>query len=353
MSDRPGPETILHVNNLKVHFPIFQGVFRRKVGVVKAVDGVTFSVRKGEIFSLVGESGCGKTSTGRGILQLAKITAGEVIFQGVDLTSLSAQKMHPYRRQMQMVFQDPYASLNPRLTVESIVAEPLEVHRLASGKELSERVSHLLEVVGLDPQFRTRYPHEFSGGQRQRIGIARALASEPSFLVCDEPISALDVSIQAQIVNLLKDLQEQFGLAYLFIAHDLSIVRYISDRVGVMYLGQIMELAAKKDLYSTPLHPYTIALLSAVPIPDPVTNALREQIVLEGDIPSPANPPKGCPFNTRCLYTADICFQERVVLRELRPKHFAACHRIDENGPGTGLPPMNTSRRPVTSESSP
>ncbi|MFV1858478.1 MAG: ABC transporter ATP-binding protein [Anaerolineales bacterium] len=352
MSDRPGSETILYVNDLKIHFPIFRGLFRRMVGVVKAVDGISFDVRRGEIFSLVGESGCGKTSTGRGILQLAKVTSGKVMFQGVDLTSLSAQEMHPYRRQMQMVFQDPYASLNPRLKIESIVGEPLEVHRLAKGKELSERVSHLLEIVGLDPKFRTRYAHEFSGGQRQRIGIARALASEPSFLVCDEPISALDVSIQAQIVNLLKDLQEQFGLAYMFIAHDLSIVRYISDRVAVMYLGQIMELAAKNDLYNSPLHPYTIALLSAVPIPDPVTNALREQIVLEGDIPSPANPPRGCPFNTRCSFATDICHQERAVLRELRPKHFAACHRIDENGQGSGLPPMNTSKRIATSEHS-
>ncbi|MFQ5406795.1 MAG: ABC transporter ATP-binding protein [Anaerolineales bacterium] len=340
MAGNNGTDTILRVENLKMHFPILRGIFRRQVGTVKAVDGVSFDVRRGETLGLVGESGCGKTTTGRTILQLYQPTAGHVYFNGEDLTLLKGEALRATRRHLQMIFQDPHASLNPRQTVGSIVGEPMKVHGLTRGKELESRVAHLLQICGLDPQFMSRYPHEFSGGQRQRIGIARALAVDPALIVCDEPISALDVSIQAQIINLLEDLQEEFGLTYLFIAHDLSMVRHISDRVAVMYLGHIVELADRKAIYTNPLHPYTVALLSAVPVPDPVVEESRRRIVLTGDVPSPADPPAGCPFNTRCPLAIDICRLENPAFVEVRAGHFAACHRIDEAGAGAGLPPV-------------
>jgi oligopeptide transport system ATP-binding protein len=321
-------DVLLRVEDLKMHFPIYRGVFQRQVGAVHAVDGVSFDVKRGETLGLVGESGCGKSTTGRTILQLYKPTGGQVHFNGVNLVSLKGEEMRVMRRKMQMIFQDPYASLNPRMTVEDTVGEPLMVHNVATGKEIHDRVSHLLEVVGLNPAFASRYPHEFSGGQRQRIGVARALALQPSFIVCDEPISALDVSIQAQVVNLLEELQEQFNLTYLFIAHDLSMVRHISKRVAVMYLGVIMELADRDDLYHNPLHPYTKALLSAVPIPDPVADARRTRTILEGDVPSPVNPPSGCRFRTRCPIAEKICSESRPDFREVTPGHFVACHLV-------------------------
>lgn len=321
-------DVLLRVENLKMHFPIFRGVLRRQVGAVHAVDGVSFDVMRGETLGLVGESGCGKSTTGRTILQLYKPTDGNVIFDGVDLVSLKAEEMRKTRRKIQMIFQDPYASLNPRMTVADIVAEPMVVHSVATGKEIKERVDYLLDVVNLNPAFASRYPHEFSGGQRQRIGIARALALQPSFIVCDEPISALDVSIQAQVVNLLEDLQKQFNLTYLFIAHDLSMVRHISKRVAVMYLGVIMELADRDTLYREPLHPYTQALLSAVPIPDPVADAQRKRVLLEGDVPSPVNPPSGCRFRTRCPIAEKVCAESRPDFREVNPGHFVACHLV-------------------------
>lgn len=321
-------ETILKVEDLVMYFPIYRGVFQRQVGAVRAVDGVSFDVKRGETLGLVGESGCGKSTTGRAILQLYKPTAGSVIFDGNNLVGLKGEEMRKTRRKIQMIFQDPYASLNPRMTVSDIIGEPLIVHNAATGKEIQERVTHLLELVGLNPAFASRYPHEFSGGQRQRIGIARALALQPSFIVCDEPISALDVSIQAQVVNLLEELQEQFNLTYLFIAHDLSMVRHISKRVAVMYLGVIVELADRDDLYHNPLHPYTQALLSAVPIPDPTADAKRKRIILEGDVPSPANPPSGCRFRTRCPIADKICSESRPEFREVTPGHFVACHMV-------------------------
>jgi oligopeptide transport system ATP-binding protein len=317
--------TLLHVDDLKMHFPIYRGVFQRQVGAVRAVDGVSFDVKRGETLGLVGESGCGKSTTGRTILQLYKPTAGSVTFEGMDLVKLKGEQMRQMRRKMQMIFQDPYASLNPRMTVAQLVGEPLMVHNAATGAEINERVAHLLQIVNLNPAFASRYPHEFSGGQRQRIGIARALALQPSFIICDEPISALDVSIQAQVVNLLEELQEQFNLTYLFIAHDLSMVRHISDRVAVMYLGVIVELAARDELYAKPLHPYTQALLSAVPIPDPVADAKRKRTILQGDVPSPANPPSGCRFRTRCPIAEAVCAESRPEFREIRPGHFVAC----------------------------
>ena len=318
-------ETLLRVDDLVMHFPIYRGVFQRQVGAVRAVDGVSFEVRRGETLGLVGESGCGKSTTGRTILQLYKPTAGRVNFDGVDLVGLKGESMRKMRRKIQMIFQDPYASLNPRMTVEQLVGEPLMVHNVATGEEIKQRVAHLLELVKLNPAFAGRYPHEFSGGQRQRIGVARALALQPSFVICDEPISALDVSIQAQVVNLLEELQQQFNLTYLFIAHDLSMVKHISDRVAVMYLGVIVELAGRDELYSKPLHPYTQALLSAVPIPDPVADAKRQRTILKGDVPSPVNPPSGCRFRTRCPIAQDVCSQSRPEFREIRPGHFVAC----------------------------
>lgn len=319
-------DVLLHVDDLVMHFPIFRGVIRKQVGAVRAVDGVSFDVKRGETLGLVGESGCGKSTTGRTILQLYKPTAGKVTFDGVDMVSLKGEPLRKMRRKIQMIFQDPYASLNPRMTVGQIIGEPLMVHNAASGKEIEDRVKHLLDLVKMNPSFSNRYPHEFSGGQRQRIGVARALALQPSFIVCDEPISALDVSIQAQVVNLLEELQDQFNLTYLFIAHDLSMVRHISDRVAVMYLGVIVELASRDEIYLNPLHPYTQALLSAVPIPDPVVDAKRKRVILEGDVPSPANPPSGCRFRTRCPIAEGICAEERPAFRELKPGHFVACH---------------------------
>ncbi|MCE5209020.1 MAG: dipeptide ABC transporter ATP-binding protein [Chloroflexi bacterium] len=319
-------EVLLNVDNLVMHFPIKRGVFQRTVGFVHAVDGVSFDIRKGETLGLVGESGCGKSTTGRTILQLYKPTGGHVYFGKDDLTTLKGEELRILRRKMQMIFQDPYASLNPRMTVEEIVGEPLIVHNLAKGREIRDRVKDLLGLVGLNPAYVDRYPHEFSGGQRQRIGVARALSLNPDLIVCDEPISALDVSIQAQVVNLLEDLQEKFGLTYLFIAHDLSMVRHISDRVAVMYLGVIMELAKRRDLYEHPLHPYTQALLSAVPIPDPIVEETRQRVILTGDVPSPVNPPSGCRFRTRCPIAGQICSEQKPEFRELLPDHRVACH---------------------------
>lgn len=321
---------LLEVRDLKMYFPITRGVILQKVaGMIKAVDGVSFAIRRGETYGLVGESGCGKTTTGRSILQLYRPTAGQVFFEGQDLTKISGEALRRIRRKMQMIFQDPYASLNPRMTVGDIIGEPLEVHGLAKGKEKKERVQELLQVVGLNPYFVNRYPHEFSGGQRQRIGIARALALNPSFIVCDEPIAALDVSIRAQILNLLQELQEKYELTYLFISHDLSVVRHISDRVGVMYLGKLFEVADRDELYKNPLAPYTQALLSAVHIPDPEVEARRERIILTGDVPSPANPPKGCNFSTRCPVVMDICREAEPDLIDIGGGHEVACFRVD------------------------
>ena len=316
---------LLHVDNLVKHFPIMRGLFQKQVGAVRAVDGISFDVKRGETLGLVGESGCGKSTTGRAVLQLYRPTSGSVYFDGVDLVKLKGEELRLMRRKMQMIFQDPYASLNPRMTVGEIIREPLVVHNISTDTEGNERVKELLELVRLNPSFATRYPHEFSGGQRQRIGIARALALQPSFIVCDEPISALDVSIQAQVVNLLEELQEKFGLTYLFIAHDLSVVRHISDRVAVMYLGVVVEMTTRNELFRNPLHPYTQALLSAVPIPDPVKEATRKRTILVGDVPSPANPPSGCRFRTRCPIAESICAEKRPEFREVKPDHFVAC----------------------------
>jgi len=318
---------LLRVEHLKMYFPITQGIIlQRQVGWVKAVDDISFTVNRGETLGLVGESGCGKSTTGRAILQLYKPTDGTVNFLGKSLTTLSGGDLRRMRREMQMIFQDPYASLNPRMTVGSIIGEPLEIHNLARGREKQERVQELLRIVGLNPYFANRYPHEFSGGQRQRIGVARALAVEPEFIVADEPISALDVSIQAQIINLLEELQDKFKLTYLFIAHDLSVVRHISDRVAVMYLGKIVELGDRIDLYERPLHPYSQALLSAVPIPDPAVETKRKRIILTGDVPSPVNPPSGCRFHTRCWKAQQICSEVDPEFIEHAPRHWAACH---------------------------
>jgi len=327
----PENEILLEVKGLKMWFPITQGIiFQRHIGDTKAVDGLNFFIRRGETLGLVGESGCGKTTTGRAILQLYRPTAGEVYFQGQDLCKLKGEPLRHMRRKMQMIFQDPYASLNPRMTVGDIVGEPLEVHNILKGKELRSRVMELLEVVGLNRYFVNRYPHEFSGGQRQRIGVARALAVNPDFIVCDEPISALDVSIQAQIINLLEELQDQFGLTYLFIAHDLSVVKHISNRVAVMYLGKLVELTTRAQLYENPLHPYTQALLSAVPIPDPVAEEKRRRTILVGDVPSPANPPKGCNFHTRCqVKIAGLCDVTEPEFKDVGHEHWVACHRVE------------------------
>ena len=328
-------DIILEVKNLKMYFPVGSGFLSRKpVGYVKAVDGVNFTVKRGETLGLVGESGCGKTTTGRCILQLYKPTAGQVIFDGQDLTSMNTKTMRGMRREMQVIFQDPYSSLNPRMTAGNIIGEPLIVHGLVANKtEYRDKVADLLTNVGLNPYMADRFPHEFSGGQRQRIGVARALSVSPKFIVADEPVSALDVSIQAQIINLLEDLQEQFNLTYLFIAHDLSVVRHISDRVGVMYLGHLVEMAERNEIYRNPIHPYTKALLSAVPIPDPVLDAQRERVLLTGEVPSPLNPPSGCVFHPRCPVANDTCSQILPDLREVETDHYSAC--ILSTGYGT------------------
>lgn len=324
----PNGDVLLEVKDLKMHFPITRGViFQHRVGEVKAVDGISFHINRGETLGLVGESGCGKTTTGRCVLRLYNPTAGEVIFEGTDICKLSNRQLRPLRRKMQIIFQDPYGSLNPRMTAGAIVEEPIIVHKLAPGKkERKERVAELFQVVGLNPYMADRYPHEFSGGQRQRIGIARALAGEPSFIVADEPVSALDVSIQAQIINLLEELQDNFNLTFLFIAHDLAVVRHMSNRVVVMYLGKIAEVATREELYKNPLHPYTKALLSAVPVPDPLVEAKRERIILTGDVPSPANPPSGCSFHPRCPYAMPICQEVIPQPKEMGKGHVVACH---------------------------
>ncbi|WP_316571499.1 dipeptide ABC transporter ATP-binding protein [Neobacillus sp. YIM B06451] len=314
---------LVEVSNLKKYFPKKKGLFGKNTTYVKAVDDISFSIKKGETLGLVGESGCGKSTTGRMIMKLLEATEGKILFEGKDITHLTDDEIRSMRKDFQMVFQDPYASLNPRLKVGEIIEEPLLVHGYPKDK-LRERVQYLLEVVGLSAYHADRYPHEFSGGQRQRIGIARALAINPKLIVADEPVSALDVSIQSQILNLLKDLQEEFGLTYLFIAHDLSVVEHISDRVGVMYLGKIVELTDKETLYRNPLHPYTKALMSAVPIPDP--SIKRERILLKGDIPSPSNPPAGCTFHTRCPFAVEQCKVDVPALRELEDGHFVSCH---------------------------
>ena len=319
-------KVLVRVEGLSKHFPVMKGIFRRQVGSIKAVDGLDFEVYARETLGLVGESGCGKSTTGRVILKLYPATEGRIEFKGQDVAKLKGKALRALRLQMQMVFQDPQDSLNPRMTVGSIIAEPLEEHRVAKGKEKRERVESLLKAVGLNPRFTNRYPHEFSGGQRQRIGIARALALNPEFIVCDEPIAALDVSIQAQVVNLLEDLQAELGLTYLFISHDLSMIRHIADRVAVMYLGKIVELAMSDDLYRDPLHPYTKALLSAVPTHNPELEEKRERIILSGDVPSPANPPSGCRFRTRCPIAKPECSEREPEWRELRPGHRVACH---------------------------
>lgn len=317
-------EDLLIVKNLKKYYPITGGVFGKEVGVVKAVDDVSFTVKRGETLGLVGESGCGKSTTGRSLLRLIEPTDGEVIFDGTNVTALKSEEMRKMRRDMQIVFQDPFASLNPRHNVEKILEEPLIVHGIGDARERKRRVIEMLEVVGLSSYHAQRYPHQFSGGQRQRIGIARALMLNPKLIVADEPVSALDVSIQSQVLNLMQDLQQNLGLTYLFIAHDLSVVRHISDRVGVMYLGRIVELTTSEQLYKEPLHPYTKALLSAVPTPDP--DAKRERIILQGDLPSPANPPNGCTFHTRCPYVTDECRSVRPEFRDVGKGHFVACH---------------------------
>ena len=322
-------EVLLRVENLVKHFPIMRGaIVPRQVGAVRAVDGISFDVYRGETLGLVGESGCGKSTTGRAILQLHRPTSGSVYFENSNLVTMKGEDLRKMRRKMQMIFQDPYASLNPRMTVGEIIGEPLLVHYLATKKEAEQRVEELLKLVGLNPSYANRYPHEFSGGQRQRVGVARALSLQPSLIVCDEPISALDVSIQAQVVNLLEDLQEQFNLTYLFIAHDLSMVRHISSRLAVMYLGVIVELTDRDELYRNPLHPYAQALLSAVPIPDPLVEEKRQRILLKGEIPSPINPPSGCRFRTRCPLAEKICAEVQPEFRQVAPGHFVACHLV-------------------------
>ncbi len=331
-----GGPALLQVDDLKVHFPIREGlIFERHVGDIRAVDGISFSMARGETLGLVGESGCGKSTTGRAIIRLYQPTAGRVVFDGVDTTKLDKNGLKGMRRRMQMIFQDPYASLDPRMTAGGIVAEPLDIHGVGAKRDRTERVRELLSTVGLNPDYAERYPHEFSGGQRQRIGVARALALEPDLIIADEPISALDVSIQAQIINLLERLQGRLGVAYLFIAHDLSVVRHISDRIAVMYLGRIVETASSRELNGAPLHPYTVALLSAIPIPDPLVEARRRRIILKGDVPSPANPPSGCRFHTRCwlrerLGNPEICSAEDPPTRELSAGHQVACHFAEQ-----------------------
>ncbi len=330
MSDK---KIILEVKNLKKYFPVLGGVFSRPVAWVKAVDDVSFHIYEGETFSLVGESGSGKTTTGKTILKLHEPTAGHIIFEGTDISDYNASQMRPLRRDMQIIFQDPYGSLNPRLPVGEIIREPLVVHKIGTKKEQEERVIEIMKLVGLRPEYLHRYPHEFSGGQRQRIGIARAVVLNPKFIVADEPVSALDASIQAQVLNLLLELQQKLALTYLFIAHNLAVVRHVSDRVGVMYLGHLMEVADTKELFDRPLHPYTQALLSAIPIPDP--DVKKERIILQGDIPSPINPPSGCPFRTRCMYAKPICAEKTPPLIDIGDGHYVACHFVEKGGKTT------------------
>ncbi|NLO81947.1 MAG: dipeptide ABC transporter ATP-binding protein [Clostridiales bacterium] len=322
-------DVLVEVKDLKKYFPVRGGLIKEKRQVLKAVDGVSFDIYRGETLGLVGESGCGKTTVGRTILKLYPPTDGRIIFDGDDITELNDRQMRSYRKRMQIIFQDPYASLNPRMTVGDIIAESIDIHKIAYGEERKAMIYDLLSKVGLSREHANRYPHEFSGGQRQRIGIARALAVNPDFIVCDEPISALDVSIQAQVVNLLEDLQDEMNLTYLFIAHDLSMVKHISDRVGVMYLGKIVEMAESSELYSKPLHPYTQALLSAIPVPDPDTMEQRERIILKGDVPTPINPPSGCRFRTRCPIAREICAEQEPEMKDYGGGHMAACHFIE------------------------
>jgi oligopeptide/dipeptide ABC transporter ATP-binding protein len=322
-------EKLLEIKNLKKYFPVKEGVFRRTVAHVKAVDDISFHIKKGETLGLVGESGCGKSTAGRTILRLLEATEGEIWFEGKNLLDLDKRELREMRKEMQIIFQDPYASLNPRMTVADIVGEPIDIHNLASSKkERNDRVAEILDTVGLGPEYMKRYPHEFSGGQRQRIGVARALAVDPSLIIADEPVSALDVSIQAQVINLLQDLQTDFDLTYLFIAHDLSVVKHISDRVAVMYLGKIVELADKKELFDDPKHPYTQSLLSAIPVADPTYE--KERIILEGDVPSPVDPPSGCRFHPRCPYAMDVCSEIEPEFKEYGEGHFAACHLLEQ-----------------------
>ena len=342
-------EALLEVTDLVKHFPIKSGIIiDRQIGAVQAVDGVSFTVDKGETIGLVGESGCGKSTLARSILQLIKPTSGSVRFDGTELTELGRRQLRPLRREMQMIFQDPYASLNPRKRIGQIVGDPLKLHGVASGDELKQRVQTLLDRVGLSAEHYNRFPHEFSGGQRQRIGVARALSLEPKLIIADEPVSALDVSIQAQIINLLEDIQNEFGLTYVFVAHDLGVVRHVSDRIAVMYLGKIVELGPAEEVYNNPIHPYTVSLLSAVPIPDPRLNAAREHVVLEGDVPSPANPPKACRFHTRCPRATDICSEVEPELVNYGGGHWAACHhpvgRSATTTPATTRPPALSPR---------
>jgi len=322
-------DAIVEVEKLVMYFPVTAGVARRKVADVKAVDGISFYIKKGETLGLVGESGCGKTTTGRCILQLYQVTSGNVFFKGDNICNIKGKNLRQIRRNMQLIFQDPYASLDPRMTAGDIVGEPLTVHKLVKGKEYKEQVAELFRMVELEPRMMVRYPHEFSGGQRQRLGIARALAVRPSLIVCDEPVSALDVSIQAQIIMLMMRLREELNLTYLFIAHDLSVVRHISDRVAVMYLGKMMEITRSDELYDNPLHPYTQALLSAVPIPDPVVDRQRKRILLAGDVPSPVNPPRGCHFHPRCQMAIDVCGETEPELKDIGNEHWVACHRVE------------------------
>ena len=322
-------DVLLEVENLVMYFPVTSGVLQRKVGDVKAVDGISFYIKRGETLGLVGESGCGKTTTGNCILQLEEITGGKVFFEGKDLAKLKDREMRSMRRNMQLIFQDPYASLDPRMTAGDIIGEPLLVHNLVKGKEYREQIAELLRMVELEPYMAERYPHEFSGGQRQRIGIARALAVRPSLIICDEPVSALDVSIQVQVTHLLMRLREELNLTYLFIAHDLPVVRYISDRIAVMYLGKLVEITDSNELYDNPLHPYTQALLSAIPIPDPRVDRQRKRIILAGDVPNPINPPSGCHFHPRCHMAIDVCKEQEPELRIIGGEHSVACHRVE------------------------
>ncbi len=321
-------DILIEIENLYMYFPVLAGVMRKKVAEVKAIDGINFYIKRGETLGLVGESGCGKTTTGRCILRLYKITGGKISFEGKDIFKLSSREMRSIRRDAQLIWQDPYASLDPRMTAGDIISEPLAVHGLVQGKELKEQVIEVMRMVELEPRMAERYPHEFSGGQRQRIGLARALAVRPKFIVCDEPVSSLDVSIQAQVITLLIRLREELGLTYLFIAHDLSVVRHISDRVAVMYLGKMAEITDSDELYANPLHPYTQALLSAVPIPNPEVDRQRKRILLTGDVPSPINPPSGCHFHPRCSVAIDICKEQEPELKDIGGEHWVACHLV-------------------------